>query len=534
MDNNNYGQILPGQDTTDENLPKQPPVNPVAQSPLEQISPKQQTVGQVPQNQEPPNGLPVARPSGELNLSQRQPINQFPSSQKPPEKPPVIETPKTNTTNKSNPAKIFRNSIKNKNNTAIFVVVFTVIIIMIVSAVILFGGSESQNVTTNEAPEVLLPDSDSANQEAVEAPLVGVEMDSVLKSTNNGLSFETFFFLVTDKQLGSVDVLNISFHPTNEGEIVVSTYDDGLFTNKDSSVNKWETIAFPPQKIYSFIIDKYDPDHRAFASGVIVKNGRIFRTDDKGESWRAVYAEPGDSTYVSALTQNPINQNIIIAGTSGGTLIRSIDGGDTWNNIGQDISGKITSFTHDSIGSSLTYLLARGGEIYYSNDSGLNWQNWEDVKKEEIDNLNDRANELRKAGDKNGYTRLKEQATALKDKNREQKTPSGIITIVADPGTSGVLYAGLKKGLYRSVDYGKYWKQVNIIESAERFPITSIAINPDNSDEISFVAGNSFYRSVNKGITWAVTPLDKTRNASFVAYDPFDTDIIYIGLSAKK
>jgi hypothetical protein len=97
-----------------------------------------------------------------------------------------------------------------------------------------------------------------------------------------------------------------------------------------------------------------------------------------------------------------------------------------------------------------------------------------------------------------------------------------------------VLYATLSKGVYRSSNFGKYWKQINIIESAERYPIPSVAINPDDSNEISFVAGDTFYRSTNYGSTWSVTPLDKTRNASFVAYDPFDTTIIYLGLSAKK
>lgn len=494
MDQNNYGQ-------TDNNLPGQ---NPVSQS-------------DVPQN------LPGQNSGDEPVVPQDLPGQQS-----------IGQTPSSPNLSEKKPTKIFRTNIKSNNNSTIFVLIVTVVVIIIIGLIILFSGGDGES--TGEAPAVVLPDSGSGENviDVVEEPLIGVEKDSILRSEDSGLSFETYFFLATEERLGSVDVLNISFHPKMEGEIVVSTYDDGLFINKESSVNKWNVIYFPQQKIYSFIIDKYDPDYRAFASGVVSENGRIFRTEDKGETWRAVYAEPGDRTYVSSLTQDPVNQNIIIAGTSAGTLIRSVDGGDTWNNIGQDITGKISDFTHDSDGTSMTYLLVEGREIYHSYDAGLNWLDWEDVKDQEIRDLNTQATALSRAGDRDGYIRLREQSAALRDKDREEGRPTGIVTIVADPNRTGILYAGLRRGLYRSVDYGKYWQPVNIIESAEKFAITSIAVNPDNSDEISFVAGNSFYRSVNNGVSWAVTPLDKTRNASFVAYDPFDTNVIYIGLSAEK
>jgi photosystem II stability/assembly factor-like uncharacterized protein len=419
-----------------------------------------------------------------------------------------------------------------KNNVTVYIIIGIAVVVVIIAMI----GIASVLIGNNNDPvsteTIDIPGVAGETQES-DMPIAGVYKDSILKSVDSGLNFDTYFWIGTETELGAIDVLSITFHPEVQNNIVVSTYDDGLFINEGKN-DQWQPIAFPPQKIYSFILDKNDPDNRAFASGVVGGNGRIFRTTDKGTNWRAVYAEPGNNTYVSALTQDPLDNNIIVAGTSAGTLIRSTDGGDTWKNIGQKISGNISHFTHDSKEASFVYLLLRGGKIYHSYDAGLTWLNWEEEKTKEITALSDRATELSRAGNKDGANALKDQVTALKDRNKTEKTPSGIIFIVADPNTSGVLYASLNKGLYRSTDYGKYWKQINIIESAERFPIPSVAINPDNSDEISFVAGNSFYRSINYGATWAVTPLDKTRNASFVAYDPFDTNVIYLGLSAKK
>jgi photosystem II stability/assembly factor-like uncharacterized protein len=422
-------------------------------------------------------------------------------------------------------------STSNKPMIIVIIVVAVVVAIIIIALIVsaLKGGGQKEPQAELTSPIVVAAD----NLGGAEPAVAGVYKDSILKSVNSGLDFETDFWIGTDTELGAVDVLGITFHPDSEGAIIVSTYDDGLFMREEGD-EQWQPIAFPYQKIYSFILDANDPDNRAFASGVVDGNGRIFRTTDEGESWRTVYAEPGDNTVVSALTQDPRNADIIIAGTSKGTLVRSTDGGDTWKNIGQEISGNISHFAHDAQKNSFMYLLAKGGKVYHSYDAGQTWIDWEDVKDEEIKSLNERASELSKAGNKDGAEALKDQAKALRDRNKTEKTPSGIINIIPDPNTTGVLYATLSKGVYRSSNFGKYWKQINIIESAERYPIPSVAINPDDSNEISFVAGDTFYRSTNYGSTWSVTPLDKTRNASFVAYDPFDTTIIYLGLSAKK
>lgn len=462
--------------------------------------------------QTPPSGsLPTQRPIGQTVLPQPSVQNTL-SQYRPPVKPPDDTKALT----------IFA-----------IVTVIVVIVVIIASIVILFGGSDEERPVTTVTPDVSTGVSPDTPVVSPVIPVAGVHKDSVLKSADRGQSFETFFFIATTTELKAIDVLNITFYPNQQDKILVSTYDDGLFLSQDA-INQWEPIPFPPQQIHSFLLDSADPDDRAFASGVVNRNGRIFRTEDQGETWRVVYAEPGDNTVVSSLTQDPRNNNIIIAGTSAGTLIRSTDGGDTWKNIGQKISGKISRFDHDSTRASFAYLLVQGGKIYHSTDGGVNWIDWEEIKSQEIKDLNDLVRQLSREKDTAGVALVREQIAALQERNKTERRPSGIVFITADPNRSGVLYAGLTRGLYRSTDYGKYWEKINIIESAERFPIMSVAVNPENSDEISFVAGNAFYRSANYGSTWAVTPLDKTRNASFVAYDPFDPTQIYVGLSAKK
>lgn len=419
----------------------------------------------------------------------------------------------------------------NEKKNVVLQIIIAVAVIVVIIAIAMTFMSGSKNEKTSPTPQDAEPAGPSQNTDDI---VMGVYKDSILRSTDSGLNFENYFKIATatDAKIGVADALSIAFHPDTENKIVVSSYDDGLFLNEDR-VNAWKQISFPPKQIYSFILDKNDPDNRAFASGVVSGNGRIFRTDTQGQAWRAVYAEPGADTYISALVQNPQNASVVLAGSSVGTVVRSTDGGDTWKNIGQNIKGYISDFSYDSSRASFVYLLVKKGKVYHSTDGGLTWLNWEEEKTKEVKRLNDQATALTRAGNKEGGKQVKAVATALLERNKTEKAPSGPLFIVADPSVSGTVYLSASTGLYRSTDYGKFWKPVNIIESALKFPIPSVAINPNDSNEISFVAGKTFYRSVNGGVTWAITPLDNSRNASFVAYDPYDPTVIFIGTSAK-
>lgn len=269
-----------------------------------------------------------------------------------------------------------------------------------------------------------------------------------------------------------------------------------------------------------------------FASGVVEGNGRIFRTNDGGETWKAVYVEPGQSSTITALSQNPRNTNTIYSGTSQGTIVKSIDGGNTWKNSGGQISGLIKYISFDAAKPLVVYLLSFQKKMYYSPDEGGKWVDWEQEKADEVAALYKQANDLTKQGNRAGADSFRKKADALKQRNTENKMPNGINLIVTDPKISGTIYAGTNSGLFRSKDFGKYWSELDIIKSAKSYPIRSIAINPKDSKEVVFVAGKAFYKSQNSGSTWSVTPLNSDRTASFVAYDPFDLNSLFVGVSS--
>ena len=356
---------------------------------------------------------------------------------------------------------------------------------------------------------------------------------SLWKTSDGGQSFEPKSTIDEKTRITKADILSIAYHPKVPGTIYVGSVENGIFKTEDAG-NHWVPIAFPPKKIYSFILDKNNPDTRMFASGVVGTWGKIFRTDNGGEKWDPVYTEPGEQIPVTALSQHPVDMNVIFAGTSTGTVVKSVDSGDTWKDVGGKIDGIVADIVFDAAKPLITYLLTFNKKVFYSSDGGVVWRDWEEEKTKEVEAIQKRASDAAARDDSKGATSLRKQAQQLGERNQKNKMPSNIVSVTADPVEMGVLYAGTNAGFFRSPDYGKYWYELNIIESAKKFPIRSIAVNPQNSGELVFVAGRAFYKSVDRGVTWSVTGLDVDRNASFVSYDPFDPKYLFLGLRNFK
>jgi len=341
-----------------------------------------------------------------------------------------------------------------------------------------------------------------------------VEKGSIWKSEDGGRSFFVQSTVNEQSRIEKADILDFEFHPTRPEVVIATSIDHGIFKTENGG-DTWVPIEFPPKRIYSFILDRRDPDRRMFASGVIENRGRIFRSDDEGANWIPIYTEPGTGTVVASLAQDPGNPDILYAGTSAGTLIKSIDAGGTWRNIGDSVDGIISKILFDAGDPNTVYLLLFGKEMRLSRDGGETWIDWDEERRKELDGLDGDA------------------ATAFRERERENEPPQGMVALLADPSRSGTLYAAGKTGFYRSTDSGKFWDRLDIIESAEKFTVRSIAVDPKRPETVIFVAGQALYRSEDGGATWSVSPLSTDRPPALIEFDPFDSSFLFLGLRAS-
>lgn len=325
---------------------------------------------------------------------------------------------------------------------------------------------------------------------------------SVLKSFDSGETFVPKVKIDDKRAITSADILTIAFDPNDSSIVYVGTESDGILRTQDGG-ERWEPINFPPKRVFGLIVD-FRNSNRMLASGIWEKVGKIYETEDGGKNWKEVYTEPGKDTLIAAIAQSRANPDLIFAGTTGGVLLRSFDNGKTWQNFAV-AKGPVTEiYPHPSNTARVIASVFNSGVIFTEND-GAKWT--------EI--LSDK------------FQSSKRQPSDAPNQGGQSK---GVLTLANDPTRPDMYFAGTGNGMFRSSDYGKTWTEVNIIESARKYQIRAIAVNPKNSEEISFVAGDTFYRSTDGGNAWKPVRLRLPKGVSVVAYDWNVPDILYLGL----
>lgn len=325
---------------------------------------------------------------------------------------------------------------------------------------------------------------------------------SILKSSDSGSSFTSKVKIDDKTVLPASDILTLNFDPNNPAILYVGTETDGIFRSWDGAEH-WERIVFPPQRVFGIVAD-FRNSERLLATGVWKNIGKIYESTDSGKNWKEVYTEPGEATVVTSLVQSRLDPNVVYAGTSGGVIIRSDNGGETWRNFGI-AKGPVTDI----------YPHPNRGDAFIAAVYGIGTIRTIDGGKKYIESQsNDFPSDPR---------------------NANQITSTGnVLTIAPDPLRPEVLYAGMQGGMFRTEDYGKTWQNIDIIESSRKFPIRAMSVNPTNSNEIAYSAGDTFYRSTDAGKSWLTTRLQSDKAASVIAYDWKNPSVIYVGLRKIK
>ncbi|MEO1574025.1 MAG: glycosyl hydrolase, partial [Pseudomonadota bacterium] len=231
---------------------------------------------------------------------------------------------------------------------------------------------------------------------------------------------------------------------------------------------------------------------------VAVGSGGIYETKNGGTTWTPIF-ENETSYSIGSITLDPSNPSTIWAGTGenvsgrhvgyGDGVYRSLDGGQSWTNMGLKASEHIGMVRVDPRDSDVVYVAAQGplwsagGErgLYKTTDGGETWE------------------KILGGGD---YT--------------------GVGEVHLDPRNPDVLYAntwqhvrsvaalmdgGPETAIHKSTDGGETWTKLSTGLPDEVMGKIGMAISPQNPDviyaqiELTQRKGG-FYRSENGGASW--------------------------------
>ncbi len=325
----------------------------------------------------------------------------------------------------------------------------------------------------------------------------------VFRSEDGGVSFQSRNVIGEENSLASNDVTSLTINPNDQNEIYAGTRSDGIYVTRNAG-ETWEKLNFPPKQVDAFVLDPQETNI-LYAAATWENLGRVYRSEDRGETWDQIYVEPVTGTRVSAIALKPGVSSTIFIGTTlnssrNSAIVMSRDSGKTWKNVRTN-GNSIIDIVFDPADSDQIYVHTSRNDIYRSSDGGASWTSVKNYKR---------------------------------DKTKGERSFVGTIySFFVHEKNPGELYIGTNKSLYKSIDYGDTWEEVDIIGTAKGVPIRAISVSPFDSDRLTFASSKAIYVQVDEG-RYTVTDTRSTQAVSVIDYDPKDPEVVYIGFYNVK
>jgi photosystem II stability/assembly factor-like uncharacterized protein len=298
--------------------------------------------------------------------------------------------------------------------------------------------------------------------------------------------------------LADLEAFTVVVHPRRP-EVVFAGTADGVWRSTDRGAT-FVRAEFPDRgkQIWSFLVDGSDPD-RIYAGGSPVD---VYRSEDGGGSWRKLptpavkeRAKAPFAARVMRMAQHPARPQEIYAALEVNGVIRTTDGGETWEDCSADLirlsqlphlSSKIVSDSYAEgmlDGHALAIspadpdavLLAVRMGLFRSADHGHSWQDLEVKRFSPVSYGRD-----------------------VRVSPKDPKTVYAALSVAA---------ASHDGGLYRSDDAGKTWRRFDKVQV--HGTIMSVGLHATDPDQVYIGARyqGEVFGTEDGGKTWAALPV---------------------------
>lgn len=282
-----------------------------------------------------------------------------------------------------------------------------------------------------------------------------------------------------------------------------------------------------PAKTSGRIVDVAIHPHNRSIRLVAVASGGVWKTVNAGTTWKPVFDREG-SFSIGTVEFDRNDPNIAWVGTGennaqrsvsmGDGVYKSIDGGDSWSNVGLKTSEHIGKIVIHPTNSDVVYVAAQGSVwkdggdrgLYKTVDGGMTWERVLTVS----------------------------ETTGISDVSLDPRNPDVLIaTAYQRRRHFGMLVAGGPEGgAFKSMDGGKTWNKVKGGFPQGELGRIGIARSPQKPDVLyAIVAGTEstkgIYRSDNNGENWSKMSDYMVIDAQYymeIFPDPAQFDKIYI------
>ncbi len=279
--------------------------------------------------------------------------------------------------------------------------------------------------------------------------------------------------------------------------------------------------AFTSGRIADFAFN--EDNHSEYFVGVA--SGNVWKTTNNGVTYKPVFENYG-AYAIGVVTMDPNNHNVVWVGTGennhqralgyGDGVYKTVDGGETWKNMGLKESRQIGGIVVDPRNSDVVFVAAEGSVwgpggdrgLYKTTDGGETWEKTLDISEH-----------------------------------------TGVNNVIIDPEDPDVLYltteqrrrhvftkigGGPESAVYKSTDNGETWRKITRGLPGVHLGGMGIAISPADHNVLYLIVEaaedkGGFYRSTNRGESWKKM---SDHNSSGQYYneiycDPVDVNKVY-------
>ena len=326
---------------------------------------------------------------------------------------------------------------------------------------------------------------------------------------------------------------------TPSRNMVIAGY-KGDNDNADSASScQWTRIAPAGCEVHAVAVD-HQNDKTVFAG---TRGGGLFKSTDGGRNWLAMGCRLPDDN-IMAVAVSPFDANLVIAGMERGGIYRSADGGTTWEKAVDGLPEHGYGFYAVarilfSPDRETVYAVA-AGQVYTAYPGSWKWSKMSrglpgdaDVRSRIVSPLNP---EILYAGTF-GYGIYK-ISDGAKTWHSLGAGPQGkpIWGMAIHPTKPDIVYAGTGgNGIYRSADAGETWNPVNEGIDRTGYVVEAVSVVPSRPDTVYIGTwGGGVWRSKNGGQTWARLQNGMEASGIFdIAVHPKTPSRLYVGSATE-
>ncbi len=255
----------------------------------------------------------------------------------------------------------------------------------------------------------------------------------------------------------------------NDPNTVYFSMQTGSARRKDLNKNRSTSIRprfknlDPPLK-YNFISPYILSPHNS--NRVYMGGNYIMKSENRGDDWKIISPEIGQiyktkkgEIGAGAIAESNFSEGTLYVGTDKGTLIRTLDNGQHWEDISNGLPNNYIRCIYPS--------RHKKGRIYLQ-QTGLNYD------------------------DLGAYLYVSEDEGDEWKSIKNNLPDQPINCILEDPTNENILYAGTYKGVYISINRGAYWSYLG--DEMPDASIADLAIEEQSKDLIAATHGRGIYK----------------------------------------